>query len=245
MKLKPATTVSEYYDNYLETHIESGINARILSLFKRIKAIGVNKSSTVFEIGAGIGALTFLLSTIINRGKIEATDLSPKSIDYLKKKLPQPNIVAYSGDILNIDPKGDRFDFILLFDVLEHIPLSDHPKLFRRLSKWMHPESRLLINIPNPDYIVFEQNFHPELLQVIDQPVTLGKLALDLQAGGLDIIFLETYSIWVKNDYRFFIVQLQQPFEEVFIKKNKTFLHKLISRMKRKWRTFIWPYSNT
>jgi 2-polyprenyl-3-methyl-5-hydroxy-6-metoxy-1,4-benzoquinol methylase len=105
------------------------------------------------------------------RGEIEAFDLSPKSIQYAESHLKRKNIKFTSADIFDFEPKNSVFDCLLLFDVLEHIPPEKHIQLFRKISKWMDSSSILLINLPNPNHILFDKKNNPENLQDIDHPV--------------------------------------------------------------------------
>jgi cyclopropane fatty-acyl-phospholipid synthase-like methyltransferase len=204
--------------------------------------LGLNNNSTVLEIGCGIGALTYLLAKSIKQGKIEATDLSPKSIEYVKKNLTQDNLLLYAGDILQLKPTNSSFDFILLFDVIEHIPQENHGALFSKVSGWMHKESHLLINIPNPLSIIYDQKHNPAALQEVDQPIFIDALAAQLNKAGLDIQQFETYGVWAKNDYQFFVIKQRADFVEEIISSKRNFFQKIAARSKRELRKMIYRY---
>lgn len=233
---------AKFYDHFIKNQVESGINDRIYGLYRRLLKMGLHENSTVLEIGCGIGTLTYLLTRKVRTGRIEATDISPLSIAYLNKNLPRPNLFTFAGDILQLAPTAKSFDFILLFDVIEHIPLEDHAALFSRISQWMHYGSSLLINIPNPGYILYDQKNNPAALQEIDQPLYPEQLATVLNAAGLDIEQFETYSIWVKNDYQFMVVRKRKDFEERFLSKERNTFQKGIVCLGRKWRKIIYRY---
>jgi hypothetical protein len=69
-----------------------------------------------------------------------------------------------------------RFDFVVLPDVLEHIPLEQHDNLFRVLSEVTMPGATILINIPEPDCLNWLRETHPEKLQIIDQSLSMRDL---------------------------------------------------------------------
>lgn len=233
---------AEFYDNFIESQIKTGINDRIHGLYRRMCKIGLHTNSTVLEIGCGIGTLTYLLTRKIKKGRIEATDISPKSIEFIKKNLSAPNLFTYAGNILNLKPQFKAFDYILLFDVIEHIPIEDHAALFAKVSQWMYDDSYLLINIPNPAYILFDQKNNPSVLQETDQPVFINQLAAVLEKVNLDLVELETYSVWVKNDYQFIIVKKRKDFEEQLLSDNRNIFQKAAIFLRRKGRRIKYSY---
>lgn len=226
---------AEFYDDYVAYQVESGINDRIWSLYQRLIRLGIKNNSSILEIGCGIGALTLLLSKKVRRGRIEATDLSPRSIAYAKTHLQKENVSFSASDIFEFSPATKPFDKILLFDVLEHIPKDLHEKLFQRLGSWLHQDGQVHINIPNPAYILYDQQHNPAALQELDQPVYISELLPYCQAAGLELVYFETYSVWVENDYQFFTLQKGKEFHEKSVELNlfqKVF--RRISRERRK-----------
>ena len=233
---------AKFYDHFIKNQVESGINDRIAGLYRRLCKMGLHTNSTVLEIGCGIGTLTFLLTRKVKTGRIEATDISPQSIEYVKKNLVRPNLSLFAGDILKLEPTAKSFDFVLLFDVIEHIPVEDHTALFAKINRWMHTDSTLLINIPNPASILFDEKNNPAALQEIDQPVYPDYLATVLAKAGLDIIQFETYSVWVKNDYQFIVIKKRKDFEEIVLSKERNIFQKGIVWWGRKWRKLRYRY---
>jgi trans-aconitate 2-methyltransferase len=233
---------AKFYDDFIQKQVESGINDRIAGLYRRLCKLGLKRDSSVLEIGCGIGTMTYLLTRKVKTGRIEATDISPQSIKYIKKNLVRPNLSVFAGDILHVAPAAGTFDFVLLFDVIEHIPLEDHAVLFARISHWMHDNSSLLINIPNPGYVIYDEKNNPAVLQEIDQPVFPDHLATVVAKAGLDIVQFETYSVWVKNDYQFILVKKRKDFEEQFLGKQRNLFQKGIVWLGRKWRKCVYRY---
>ena len=233
---------SQFYDNFISYQIESGINDRIYGLYKRVCISGISPDDSILEIGCGIGALTYLLSKKIKKGKIEAMDISPKSIEYAKKHLRRKNIMFAAADILDFEPGNLKFDKILLFDVLEHIPEENHVLIFDKIEKWMDDDSMLLINLPNPNYILFNIKNNPETLQEIDNPVFLNKLSNVLDVTSLNIAYFETYSVWVKDDYEFLIVKKKTVFVKRELSQHQNILEKLYVRLGREFRKIVYNY---
>lgn len=233
---------NQFYDSYIKRQVESGINNRIYYLFRQLKKYGLRKDLKILEIGCGIGALTYLLSGKIKTGLIEAVDFSEKSIEYARKNCNKPNIHFASADILEYSPQSQRFDFILLFDVLEHIPIERQAELFSKINSWMHENSVLFINLPNPDYIRYDQKHNPQALQEIDQPISLEKLSEVLCNCHLKITQMKTYSIWVKNEYQFYVIHKSEEFEAILLEKNLNILQKLRNRLQLQLRKIRYNY---
>jgi len=222
--------IAGFYDKFAEQQAKTGINLRIYGLYKRAIRWGLNKNSNVLELGCGIGTVTFMLSKTVINGKIESVDLSPKSIEFAQKKLQHSNIYLSVGDVVDYEPKLKNLDIITLFDVIEHIPLERHGDLFRNISNYMESGSKLLINIPNPDYIEYLREHRPDKLQVIDQSIPLETIVENVLNAGLDIQFFEKYSLWAENDYCFYVITRKRRFEEE-LPKNRTIMNKIYNRM--------------
>lgn len=230
-----------FYDKFVEEQRQRGINDRIYSLYKRLLKQGLRSNSTVLELGCGIGVLTFLLSKKIVSGRIEAVDISPDSINFAKQKLKQSNIQMVAGDIVQHQTSLKNIDFITLFDVLEHIPIERHSELFKNIAAVADERTQILINIPNPDYIEYDMENQPELLQVIDQPLPLSVIFKNISQNDLVLVNLETYSIWVENDYQFFVIHKKKKFTEIKLSDKRGFIQKAIKKTQR---TFVKVFYN-
>ncbi len=233
---------ASYYDEFNANSAKSRINERIVGLYKRVLKNGLPPDSVNLEIGCGPGKLTFLLSRNLGDGILEATDISPKSIEIAQTKVNNPNVHFKVSDALDYKPINSYFDNIFLFDVIEHIPEDRHPVLFKRIATWMTGESDLLINIPNPNYIKFARKYRPESLQEIDQAITLDKLSKAIFDAGLEIYFFETYSIWAENDYQFLIAKKQETFSEVLLANQRNIFQKANARICREIRKIRYRY---
>lgn len=196
-------TVADFYDDFTDRQLAVGVNDRHRQIAAAMKRAGWRDGQRVLEIGAGIGTLTeLLLEGIGPTGLLHATDLSPKSIEVARTRLGlRPNLEVSAGDVLTLEL--DRtFDVIVLPDVIEHIPLELHGKLFSRVRQWLRDDGFAFLNYPNPYYLAWCLEHEPELLQIIEQPIYADALASHVYANGLYIHSLETYSIWIEQgDY--------------------------------------------
>ena len=222
-----------YYDNLIAEQLESGINDRIYHLYNRLLRLGLKSNSHVLELGSGIGTMTFLLSKYVKEGKIEAVDLSPKSIEFSRQRIKNPNISFAAADIVSYQPAVQNIDFITLFDIIEHVPIDKHNDLFHNIASNSNEQTKILINIPNPACIEYDQQNNPEALQIIDQPVPLSLILKNLETNGLTLIYFETYSIWLENDYQFFVIEKKKPFKEVKLSSKRNFFRKAVKKLER------------
>ena len=224
--------IKDFYNDFVSYQTQSGVNERIYTLYKKMQSLGLNSDSNILELGCGIGVMTKLLTNSVKTGYIESVDLSDKSIELAKSKIHKQNVSFYTDDVVSYQPKKKKFDFITLFDVIEHIPLELHPELFRNLSKIANDNTKILINIPNPDFIDFHMNDESAWLQIVDQPIPLHSIVNNSESYGLQVSNFNTYSIWEENDYQFFVIQKKQPYKKVLLSEKRTITQKISNRLK-------------
>jgi trans-aconitate 2-methyltransferase len=225
--------LAAFYDEFTTTYLKSGINDRVYGLYNRLKKLGLKSSSNVLELGCGIGTLTFLLSKIVKKGHIEAIDISPRSIAFCKQKINKAHIDFFVDDIVNYTPGIKKINLITLFDIIEHIPMEQHSRLFGNLSNIANDDTLIAINIPNPAYLQYVIENNPAVLQLIDQPLPLHFITNMAAANNLEIIFFETYSVWVEDDYQFFVIRKKTNFKEIKLSDKRNFTEKVAKKIQR------------
>lgn len=207
----------EFYDNWVDQQVREGINERHRAIVRALRSAGWRPDQRVLEIGSGVGTLTELLARGIKApGSLVAVDLSPKSIEIARIRLARfEQLELIAGDFLELDPRGP-FDVIVLPDVIEHIPIEQHERLFGRLAAELAPGGFILLNYPNPFHTEWCQAHHPELLQVIDQPIHADHLLSSAYPHGLYLHSLRTYSIWKREGDYVSVVLRRRPSEPDF-----------------------------
>lgn len=230
--------VSNYYDKFSKHQETVALNDRHIFLFEKLKELGLHSGSSVLELGCGIGTITQLIAKIIDSGTIEAIDISPESITKAKIAIPiNSHIHLEAADILSYIPKRPRFDFITLFDVLEHIPEEHHPDIFTRIGPLLHQNAYLVINIPHPESIKFDRIHRPEYLQVIDQPISFVNLMNAAHNSDLELYHFETLSLWQVDDYQCMIFRSKRPFKDEWVNETSSLGEKVnrkITSLRRK-----------
>ncbi|HED05469.1 MAG TPA: class I SAM-dependent methyltransferase [Ignavibacteria bacterium] len=200
--MKTNKEIKNWYNAFSKKQLTTGTNLRHYTIMNHLLSSGLRKNNSVLEIGCGIGTLTGLLHKYLKKGKLVATDISNDSIKIAKTRISKSNNI----DFLTTDMKDfdypEKFDFIVLPDVLEHIPIEQHQGLFRVLAKHMHNESRLLIHIPHPKALDFIRVHNPDKLQIIDQSISADMLLKDAYSNDLILINYTPCSLFNKEaDY--------------------------------------------
>lgn len=200
--------VREYYDEFSEEQEKVGINKRHLAIRDWLHKFGIAANSSVLEIGCGIGTQTELIAKDVTQGDITAIDISPLSVDMAKKRLKHVNNIRFfAGDVITFE-FSQKYDIIILPDVLEHIPIEQHDRLFEKLSLILKPDGYIFIHIPNPYYLEWCHKNTPEVLQVIDQPIFTNILVPNVYKHKLYIHYLNTYTVWIDNcDYQAIVIK--------------------------------------
>ena len=114
--------------------------------------------SRILDIGCSQGIVDLLLA---RSGKqVVAIDIDPESIAYAQQKAAQEPVKVQQhlhyicADFLAQDLEGERFDFILLTEVLEHL---EEPDLcLEKMASLLQPDGQVLVMVP------FGINPHPD-----------------------------------------------------------------------------------
>jgi len=107
----------------------------------------VNEDDTVLDIGCGNGALTYDVAK--KAGQVVGIDLNEKSISLARQRYSRGNIGYICGNVLN-DLPDERFDVVILSNVLEHI--DERVKFLKRLRE-MAPQFLIRVPMINRDWI--------------------------------------------------------------------------------------------
>lgn len=228
MALEEKEKIAEYYDSYAKNQLKTGINIRHRTIIKKLVTAGLKKNMTVLEVGCGIGTLTGLLSKWSKQ--LHAVDISPESIEVAKTRLKhQSNITFAVTDMQTNVPTGS-YDFIVLPDVLEHIPTSQHRALFHVLSGLLNTNGKICIHIPDPYALEYIRTHKPELLQIIDQSLYTDVLVPSIYEANLIVHKLERYQLQAsKEDYQWLEV-IHRPLYKVY--DNKPYQKRLVDELK-------------
>lgn len=191
--------VKDFYNNLVTKQKITGVNARHQSIFNKAVELGLTSSSEVLEIGCGIGTLTSLLIEHITEGTLHSVDISDDSISEAKN-----NLSNFENLTLEVRDATDflldkQFDFIIMPDSLEHIPLEGHINMFKNIEKMLKPNGVVYIHIPNPRYLEWCMVYDTKILQIIDQPLHLELFVDSIKDTSLFVFSEQPYTVWLEH----------------------------------------------
>ena len=196
--------VAEFYDEFREKQSETGVNLRHYMVFDHLRKAGLKPWHHIFEIGCGIGTFTQLMASYLKSGKILATDISSRSIEIARANPAMQGKTDFIVSDMRQFEFHQKFDFVVMIDVLEHIPFDQYDQLFSIINMHMKPDAKLAINIPHPRIIEYLRKHSPEKLQIIDNPVKMDYLAEKAYKNGLELLTYHPYNIFHnESDYVF------------------------------------------
>jgi SAM-dependent methyltransferase len=112
-----------------------------------LDAIGIAKGSTVADIGAGAGYMTWRMAQRVGpKGKVYANDIQPQMIELLRQNMRQRKLANYEAVLGTVDdPKlpPDALDLVLLVDVYHEF--SEPQKMLRHIRESLKPDGRLVL----------------------------------------------------------------------------------------------------
>ncbi len=224
--------IEEFYDEFSKKQVKTGVNLRHYYLYRKIVNSGLKKNHHVLEIGCGIATLTGLLSEYLKKGTLVAADISPENIEVAKRRLQnRRNVKFLVSDMKDFDYPG-KFDYVILADVLEHIPIELHENLFQVISKHMLDDSVVFINIPHPKNIEFTREKYPDKLQIVDQSLYAETLTNAASKSGLMLTAYHSYSLFhVQNDYVIMMFKKNKEISYTPISKIEIIIKKYINKI--------------
>ena len=194
--------VEEFYNTFKDHQKKLGINIRHRTIFRNLKKAGLRPSSTVLEIGCGIGTVSSLILSWLQEGKFVGVDISSESVAMARTRNSRYTNAEFIVSDMSDFSHQLRFDFVVMPDVLEHIPVEQHDNLFRVLSGITAPGATILINIPEPDCLNWLRETHPAKLQIIDQSLSMRDLLNHSYPHGFTLHSMNSYGLqYIEPEY--------------------------------------------
>jgi len=179
--------VREFYNSYIGNLVTE--NARHRWVFASLSEV-IDPGSKVLDIGCGAGHTSLHMA---KRGcAVVAVDLSPVLIEYARGHNNHENILYVAGDACRLE-LDDKFDAIVLVDVLEHILPQEVGGLFKLLARVSHACTKIYLNIPSPDVLRFLRASKSNNLQIVDEPIETGDVIGRFKEIGFTPAFFRFY----------------------------------------------------
>ena len=202
--------IEQFYDGFKHHQQHLGVTLRHRKIARMLKAFGLKKTDAVLEVGCGIGTVSGLIIPNNKKGKFVGVDISAESI-----RLAQNSYKKYTHASFLVNDMSDfktdvRFDWFVFPDVLEHIPVSNHPSIFKTLRLFSKPNAKILIHIPHPKRIAWLRTHQPEQLQIIDQELDVLNSIQMLHNEGFVLSYYQEYALHHKPyDYIFMMFRTE------------------------------------
>jgi cyclopropane fatty-acyl-phospholipid synthase-like methyltransferase len=221
-------SISAFYDEFKTKQEKTGLNIRHYMVFNHCLRVGLRSDHNILEIGCGIGTFTSLMAKFATKGKIVATDISADSVELAKRKLKGSKNTEFITSDMKDFKHPAKFDFVVMVDVLEHIPLDQYDSLFAIINAQTGKQAVLAMNIPHPNIIRWLRKYNPNALQIEDNPVQMDFLSRHLYSNGFRLKSFQPYSITHKgDDYVFMVFQKEMELKaDSFSKKPKNKIRK-------------------
>ena len=196
----------------------------------------VPRGARVLEIGCGVGINAKFLQSIASR--VLGIDISDRNIEVAREYAPAPNTAFKVLDVLHaaedLAALGP-FDVIVLPDVIEHVPLELHGRLFATLERILAERGRVLITFPSPEYQEYLKKNEPKALQLVDETVDVTDI---LGKTALRPCYFRYKDVWHMNQYVHLVLTSDRSF------KGENAAPTRAGRFRYRVRKRIWRYRN-
>jgi len=109
---------------------------------------GLAPGARVLDLGCGCGEP--VAAWLSERGfTVLGVDASPALISLARSTVPEARFLT--GDMRSVRLEG-RFQAVVAWDSLFHLPRDQHPQMLRRIAAWLEPEGRLLASFGGSDH---------------------------------------------------------------------------------------------
>jgi len=109
-----------------------------------MRRAGVEPGMRLLEIGCGVADF---LGPLAAGHDVTGIDISTEAIDQAKARRPDLADRLEATPIEAFEPRGDGYDAILMWDVIEH--LWDGPSMLELIARWLRPGGRLVLSTPD------------------------------------------------------------------------------------------------
>ena len=125
------------------------------ALWARILTDRLPEGSPVLDIGCGCGLPATKI--LAERFDVTGVDFSEVQIDRARRLVPAARFVC--GDISEQSFPSDSYAAVVSFYAIIHMPLDEHPGLFRKIALWLRPSGYFLATIGHTGWTGMDETY--------------------------------------------------------------------------------------
>ncbi|MFH0942923.1 MAG: class I SAM-dependent methyltransferase [Candidatus Beckwithbacteria bacterium] len=159
--------------------------------------LAVNKQ--VLDIGCGLGWGAEYLAKKKAK-QVLGIDRSGAAINYAKTNLRLENLRFMQLDVKNIRKLKTKFDLVLIFDVLEHLPVNNVDCFIKDINLKLKPKGIVMISTPNKLVTRFSNPYHTQEFTPDGLVKLLGKYFTNLKLSGVSCVNRKLKAVRQKHE---------------------------------------------
>lgn len=175
-------------------------NPRVEYAAKAIAFNAPGNPRSILEIGCGLGDISYRIAHHWPAARVVALDTNATSIDYAKRLFRRSNLEYRCVELSKIEESA-AFDYVVMIDVYEHIPLHARDGFHTSLQRVISKDSKIFFTCPTVLHQNYLRIFNPSGLQPVDEDVDLN--AVSVFAADIDarVVSFKEVSVWSTSDY--------------------------------------------
>ena len=119
-----------------------------------IDFLELEETSSVLEVGSGLGILAGGVARVVTRGEVYGVEYSPEQL--AQAVVSSPNLHLVQGDAHELEFEDDRFDVVYCRYVLEHV--ADPLRVLKEMRRVLKPGGKVFVQENN----ILVSTFYPE-----------------------------------------------------------------------------------
>ncbi len=199
--------VRSFYDSRIEGKLRdfTDFNPRIEAAVRAIEEWAPRNPKRILEIGCGIGATSYRMARAWPNSEVLGADISEQSIRVAQQCFQRSNL-KYQAGLITAESLNDKFDFIVLMDVYEHIAVEARPMLHAAIRAHADTHCRVFLSYPTPATQVHDRREIPEEMQPIDEDVTPNDMLTLASDLDMQLMYYREVGIWNYGDFAHTVV---------------------------------------
>jgi 2-polyprenyl-3-methyl-5-hydroxy-6-metoxy-1,4-benzoquinol methylase len=190
----PQEDPKDYYNSRVEYMSEE--RTRHKFLYRGIDRCQVKPGVHALDLGCGTGLTTIYLAR--SGAKVIGVDYAEELIKYAEKHNSNDNTTYLVADITEIRLERP-FDFIVLADVWEHIPVAKYNDLLQTIAAHSHNETVVYVNIPHNSFQAYGRDKFDQ--QPIDNMISPGAAVGMMANIGYTPVTMELHGVHAPAEY--------------------------------------------